>query len=151
VGRGVGPQPQARLLAIDGEDILSRIRRLPISTWRYTAQGGGIRHIGPMAQDWDRAFGLSGDSLTINSGDFDGVNLAAVQALERRTAQQAAEIAAQRAEIAALREQNRAVAERLARVEACSPPGRTTEITQSHRGNYKPQRTPSAFHSVALG
>jgi hypothetical protein len=105
-------------LAIDGEDILSRIRRLPISTWRYTAQGGGIRHIGPMAQDWDRAFGLSGDSLTINSGDFDGVNLAAVQALERRTAQQAAEIAAQRAEIAALREQNRAVAERLARVEA---------------------------------
>lgn len=98
-------------LAIDGEDILARVRRLPISTWRYTAQGGGIRHIGPMAQDWDRAFGFSGDSLTINSGDFDGVNLAAVQALERRTAEQ-------RAEIDTLRAENRALAERLARVEA---------------------------------
>jgi hypothetical protein len=64
-----------------------------------------------MAQDWDRAFGLSGDSLTINSGDFDGVNLAAVQALERRTAEQ-------RAEIDALRAENRALAERLARIEA---------------------------------
>lgn len=98
-------------LSIDGEDILWRIRQLPVSTWRYTAQGNGIRHIGPMAQDWERAFGLSGDSLTINSGDFDGVNLAAVQALERRTADQ-------RAEIEALRAENRALAERLARIEA---------------------------------
>jgi trimeric autotransporter adhesin len=39
-----------------------------------------------MAQDWHAAFALNADSLTINQGDFDGVNLAAIQALELRTA-----------------------------------------------------------------
>jgi hypothetical protein len=58
-----------------------------------------VRHIGPMAQDWQAAFGFSRDSTTINSGDFDGVNLAAVQALERRTRELQAENAELRARL----------------------------------------------------
>jgi hypothetical protein len=73
-------------LAVDGEDVLSRIARLPISTWRYIAEEDRtVRHIGPMAQDWRIAFGFSSDSTTINTGDLDGVNLAAAQALTART------------------------------------------------------------------
>jgi trimeric autotransporter adhesin len=56
------------------------------------------------------AFALNDDPLTINQADFDGVNLAAIQALERRTAQQEERIrtleaaqAQQAAEIAELR------------------------------------------------
>ncbi len=79
-------------LPLDGEDLLLRLRGVPVTSWNYLAQGREVRHVGPMAQDWHRAFGLSGDSLTINSGDFDGVNLAAAQALERRTAEQRARI-----------------------------------------------------------
>jgi hypothetical protein len=79
-------------LALDGEDLLRRLRGVPVTSWNYVAQGREIRHVGPMAQDWHRALGLSGDSLAINSGDFDGVNLAAAQALERRTAEQRARI-----------------------------------------------------------
>jgi uncharacterized small protein (DUF1192 family) len=57
-----------------------------------------VRHIGPMAQDWHAAFGLNDDPLTINQGDFDGVNLAAVQALDARTAPLVDEIARLRRE-----------------------------------------------------
>jgi trimeric autotransporter adhesin len=80
------------LLTVDGEDILLRLRAVPVTSWNYIAEGREVRHIGPMAQDWHAAFALNDDPLTINQGDFDGVNLAAVQALERRTAEQAERI-----------------------------------------------------------
>lgn len=73
-------------LRITGDDILSRIRQLPVSTWQYRDEADRtVRHIGPMAQDWHRVFGFSSDDKTINMSDFDGVNLAAIQALEQRT------------------------------------------------------------------
>jgi hypothetical protein len=72
---------------LDGEDVLARIRAVPVSSWRYIAEEGGVRHIGPMAQDWHAAFALSPDETTINMSDLDGVNLAAAQALERRTSE----------------------------------------------------------------
>lgn len=78
--------------AVDGDDILARLRLVPVSSWNYIAQGQEIRHIGPMAQDWEAAFGLSGDSTTINTGDMDGVTLAGVQALDARTTRQAERI-----------------------------------------------------------
>jgi len=99
-------------LPVDPDDVLARIRALPVSTWRYIdEEDRRVRHIGPMAQDWQRAFGFSSDSTTINMSDFDGVNLAAIQALERRTAEQADEIRA-------LRSQNADLQARLERMEA---------------------------------
>jgi hypothetical protein len=98
-------------LGIDGEEVLARLRGVPVTTWNYIAEGRQVRHMGPMAQDWHRAFGFNGDSLTINQGDFDGVNLAGVKALDARTQRQQAEIDALRAENAELRA-------RLARIEA---------------------------------
>lgn len=94
-------------LSVDGEDVLARIRSLPLSTWRYISEEDrSVRHIGPMAQDWHRAFGFSGDSLTINQGDFDGVNLAGIQALDQRTERQQAEIAALREQVRESQRQN---------------------------------------------
>ena len=89
---------------VDGEDVLMRLRGVPVTTWNYIAEGREVRHIGPMAQDWHAAFALNDDPLTINQGDFDGVNLAAVQALEKRTAEQVERIRALEAELAELRE-----------------------------------------------
>jgi len=87
-------------LAVDGEDILSRIRLLPVTTWRYRDEADrSTLHIGPMAQDWHRAFGFTTDDHTINMSDFDGVNLAAVKALEARTAALQAENAELRARL----------------------------------------------------
>ena len=110
-------------LAVDGEDVLARIRTLPMSTWRYISEEDRtVRHIGPMAQDWHRAFGFSRDDTTINMGDFDGVNLAAIQALDTRTTGQEARIEALEAENARLRDANARMEERLRRLEALADP-----------------------------
>ncbi|MFL5385775.1 MAG: peptidase S74, partial [Longimicrobiaceae bacterium] len=82
-------------------------------TWRYRDEADrSVLHIGPMAQDWQRAFGFSHDGTTINMSDFDGVNLAAVKALETRTTQQAERIRTLEAEVAELRRMVQALAAR---------------------------------------
>jgi hypothetical protein len=88
---------------VDGEDVLGKIARMPIRGWNYKAQAASIRHLGPTAQDFYAAFRLGESDTTITTTDIDGVNLLAVQALERRTREQAREIEALRAELAALR------------------------------------------------
>ena len=70
---------------VDGDVVLRRLRDLPISTWSYTAQGTGVRHIGPTAQDFHAAFGLGENDTTISVVDAAGIALAAVKALEART------------------------------------------------------------------
>ena len=100
--------------AVDGEDLLMRLRSVPVTSWQYRdEEDRTVRHIGPMAQDWHRAFGLSQDETTINMSDLDGVNLAAVQALEARTAAQDARIRELEAENARLRERNARTEERM--------------------------------------
>lgn len=73
----------------DQELILQKIARIPVTSWNYKSQPTAIRHIGPMAQDFYEAFGAEGigSDSTINSADIDGVNMAAIQALEKRTRQ----------------------------------------------------------------
>jgi hypothetical protein len=66
---------------IDGTWVLDRIAALPISSWSYEAQKPSIRHLGPTAQDFRRAFGLGVDKRHIDSIDSEGVSLAGVQAL----------------------------------------------------------------------
>jgi len=125
-------------LGVDGEDLLARLRGIPVTTWRYRDEADrSTLHIGPMAQDWHRAFGFTRDGTTINMSDFDGVNLAAIKALETRTAAQARRLEALEAEnarlrareteaaglrgaVAALRAQNRSLEERLERLETAA-------------------------------
>ena len=58
--------------------------RLPIKRWSYRAQNPSIEHIGPMAQDFYRVFGIGEDSVTISTIDPSGVALGAIQELNRR-------------------------------------------------------------------
>jgi hypothetical protein len=104
--------------SLSGEDVLTRLRSLPIQTWSYRVEDSSVRHLGPTAQDFRAAFGLGNDEKVIGTVDADGVALSGVQALDRRTLQQQAEIAAARAEIEKLRTENRDLAARLARIEA---------------------------------
>ena len=106
-------------LPVDGEDVLARLRSLPVTTWRYISEEDRtVRHIGPMAQDWHRAFGFSASDTTINMGDFDGVNLAAAQALTARTDALQAENAQLRTDVTVLQQENEALRARLDRLEA---------------------------------
>ncbi|MCC3160835.1 tail fiber domain-containing protein [Hymenobacter sp. 15J16-1T3B] len=85
---------------VDAEQVLRKVAALPLSEWNYKTQPASQRHLGPMAQDFYQAFRLDGigADTTINSLDIDGVNMAAIQALEKRTArlqQENAELKAQ--------------------------------------------------------
>ena len=77
---------------LDTDDVLARIAAMPVTEWSYEAQGAGIRHIGPTAQDFHAAFGLGEDPLRIGTLDADGVALAGVRALEARSRIQASRI-----------------------------------------------------------
>jgi hypothetical protein len=105
-------------LAVDGEEILARVRGIPLSTWNYRSQDRSIRHLGPMAQDFAAAFGLGESNLLINSLDLDGVNLAGVQALTARTDQLRTQVRELTDENAALRGRVSELEARLQRIEA---------------------------------
>ena len=78
---------------VDGELLLSKIKELPITKWNYKSGDPSIKYIGPVAQDFYKAFQLGGtDSLGINSICIDGVSLAGVKALEERTSEILVEI-----------------------------------------------------------
>ena len=116
---------------VDGEGVLGKIARMPIREWNYKSQPSSIRHLGPTAQDFRAAFGLGESDTTITTTDIDGVNMLAVQALERRTSELRAamhELTAMRADVASLRRETAtAKAERaellrrLALLEASTP------------------------------
>jgi hypothetical protein len=101
-------------LAVSGEDVLSRLRKVPVSTWNYTAEGATARHMGPMAEDFYAAFGLGTSDKSIGVQDLAGVSIAAVKALEERTAQ----LQAKSAEVEQLRSKLSEVEQRLAALEA---------------------------------
>jgi hypothetical protein len=105
-------------LAVDGEDLLARLRSVPVSTWNYKTQDRSIRHMGPMAQDLYAAFGLGESNLLINTLDIDGVNLAGVQALTTRTDALQQQVRALTAENTQLRAQVSDLEARLRRIEA---------------------------------
>ncbi|HEV7587056.1 MAG TPA: tail fiber domain-containing protein [Longimicrobium sp.] len=92
-----------KFFAVDGEDVLARLRALPITTWSMIGGDRSVRHLGPVAEDFYHAYGLGVGETTIGLGDIDGVNLAAAKALEARTTELRRELDARTAEVAALR------------------------------------------------
>src|SRR5207253_7251358 len=50
---------------VDGEDVLARIRGIPVNSWNYIAEGRQSRHVGPFAEDFHAAFGLGTDRRAI--------------------------------------------------------------------------------------
>ena len=103
---------------VSGEEVLDKLRNLPITTWSYRVDDSAIRHIGPTAQDFRRAFGLGNDSVTIATIDPDGVSLAAIKALDERSRTQQTTLRDLRTENETLRAQVTSLTARLARLEA---------------------------------
>jgi hypothetical protein len=81
--------------AVDGEAVLRKLGDVNITSWNYIGHNPQqFRHYGPVAQEFFAAFGQDavgtiGTPTTINSGDLDGILMVAVQALEKRTAENA--------------------------------------------------------------
>jgi len=86
--------------SVDSEEILEKVTQLPLTEWNF--KGYGLRHIGPMAQDFHAAFRLGGSETTIDGGDLDGVALAAIQGLHQIVREKDAQLASQQREISSL-------------------------------------------------
>ena len=109
---------------LEGQYVLAKLEEVPVSQWAYKASPEQ-KHIGPMAQDFHKAFGLGEDDKHISPRDMAGVNMAAIKAqqkqikaLEKSNADKDAEIAALRSE---LRQTVEALKVRLQAVEAQQP------------------------------
>ncbi len=69
------------IVEVDPQSVLQKVSQLPISTWQYKNQTDGVTHMGPMAQDFRKAFGLGLNDITISDTDVAGVALASIKAL----------------------------------------------------------------------
>ena len=72
---------------ISQNQFLDKVLDLPISSWVFK-NSPTERHVGPMAQDFKKAFDLNGDDDThINVTDASGVALASIQGLNQKLEQ----------------------------------------------------------------
>lgn len=96
--------------AIDPQTVLAKVTALPLSVWSYKTDGAGIRHVGPMAEDFAAAFGLGQDDKHIAPSDQASVALLAVQGLHQLVQKKDQQLVELKAE-------NEKLAERLANLE----------------------------------
>jgi uncharacterized coiled-coil protein SlyX len=112
--------------SVDGEFVLSQIRNLPLSTFSYIGDTSGIRHMGPVAEDFYEAFSLGDSNKSINAQNMAGVSLAAVKGLEARTAHLQTENDALKEQVTAQQaqlKQQQATIDALMRAVCASNPG----------------------------
>lgn len=72
------------ITTVNSDQLLAQVMALPIAEWTYRTDTSGIRHLGPMAQDFHAMFGLGADATKVAPGDLAGVALAAIQAQQQR-------------------------------------------------------------------
>ena len=107
-------------MLVDGNDVLSRLRSVPVSTWNYIAEANQVRHMGPMAGYFFEAFKLGTSDKAIGIQDLTGVSLAAIKALDERTIQlqqKQNEVEQLRLQVTQLEQANQAMERRLAALE----------------------------------
>jgi trimeric autotransporter adhesin len=80
------------LKKIDGKKVLAKLAAMPVYQWQPKGQNSHILHMGPMAQDFMKAFGMGEDDKLIGMQDADGVALAAIQGLNQIVKAKDAEI-----------------------------------------------------------
>ncbi len=92
------------LRPLDSQALLEDLAGLEITTWNYTSQDPAIRHVGPMAQDFNALLpdlGGEGEAY-INTLDADGVALTAIQGLYAQNQDLKAQVEDLAARLAAL-------------------------------------------------
>jgi trimeric autotransporter adhesin len=108
------------IVPLDDASVLAKVAALPVSTWRYKTETG-VRHAGPMAQDFYAAFGVGEDNRHITSIDEDGIALASIKALYHANRRLTAENGQLLRQVSALKEafgaQNRQLRGELAALE----------------------------------
>lgn len=96
----------------DGSEMLNKLENIRMGSWNYKGQAKlGLRHYGPMAQDFYAAYGKDnygtiGDNTSITQADFDGVMLIMIRELSKKAK-------AQESELESLKKENNLLNEKL--------------------------------------
>lgn len=107
-------------LAVNGSEVLSQLKGIEVSSWNYISEGQKVRHMGPMAEDFFKAFQLGTGNTSIGLQDLTGVSLAAIKELDQRTNElrhKTAEVEQLREQVNQLRQVNSEMERRLATLE----------------------------------
>ena len=64
-------------------EILDGLLTLPITEWSYRTDEAGIRHMGPVSEDFGAVFELGRDNQHVSPVDLSGVAFAAIQGLHQ--------------------------------------------------------------------
>ena len=100
--------------SVNARDILAKVVAMPITTWVYNAEKGlGVRHIGPVAQDFAKAFKVGYDDKSISSVDASGVALSAIKGLNELVKEKNSEIAKLKATTEAMAREMAAIKKKL--------------------------------------
>ncbi|HEV8581506.1 MAG TPA: tail fiber domain-containing protein [Thermoanaerobaculia bacterium] len=94
---------------VNGREILVKLAAMPLKEWSFRTEPAK-RHIGPVAEDFQAAFGLGQEGQGLNLTDVNGVTIAALQGLHAQVEDQRQTIEKQQALI-------RQLEERLSRLE----------------------------------
>jgi hypothetical protein len=90
--------------SVNAKSVLAKLAALPITTWMYNAEKeSGVRHIGPVAQDFKKAFEVGYDDKSISTVDAQGVAFAAIKGLHEMVKEKDAEIAKLRSDLAIIK------------------------------------------------
>ena len=124
---------------INGPDLLQKIGEMKLTTWNYKDQRG-IRHYGPMAQEFFSLFGRDalgtiGTDKLITTQDIEGLTLTAVQALVRENEQLKGELRQLKADRNAQSAQTTRLENRLNTLEATLLPKRAAMSPVTAKSN----------------
>ena len=122
---------------VDTHDILQRLSAMPITRWNLKGAEASNQHVGPVAQDFHAAFGLGDSDTMINTGDVQGVALAAIQGLYQVVQEKDAQIGTLQEQLTTLQRQHATLEARLAALEqAPQRPAAAVSVTaQSDRNS----------------
>jgi hypothetical protein len=88
---------------LNGSEVLQKINRLPVTKWNYIVEGSRVKHIGPMAQDFQRIFEVGSSDKAISTIDPSGIALIGVQELAKEVADLKADNAELRKQLAEIK------------------------------------------------
>jgi uncharacterized small protein (DUF1192 family) len=97
--------------------VLSRLRKIDVTSWNYISEGQQVRHLGPMAEDFFEQFKLGTGNTSIGVQDLAGVSIAAVKELDEQLQLKNAEIERLQNEVKQLRSSQSEMEKRLQTIE----------------------------------
>jgi len=105
---------------VDHREVLRHVEELPVTSWQYKHDATRF-HVGPMAQDFSKHFGLGEDDTRIATIDADGVALSALKGLIEQLQERKERSFAQSERIAQLERELLTLRDRIAAVVSADP------------------------------